>query len=355
MGFYYEHLIRPLLFRQDPEKAHDLGVTLLDYLGRPWFWPLRRLMEAYNLPQATKPIQLFGLQFPTAVGLAAGMDKNGKFWRVAPSLGFGHVEIGTVTYHAQPGNERPRVFRYPEYGAIINRMGFNNDGAEALAKRLRLTRADRRKIPLGINIGKSKVATIEEAATDYLKTFHLIADYADYVTINVSSPNTHDLRKLQGREHLPGLLRELVNANRSRAKKLGTKPVPLLLKIAPDLSFTEIDEILAVIMELELAGIIATNTTVDRPRHLKGLNEGGGLSGKPLHTRAVQIVNYISEATHQRLPIIGVGGVNDARSAGAFMDAGASLVQLYTAMIYHGPFIAKHISRALAARQRAWL
>ena len=188
MGFYYEHVIRSILFRMDPEKAHDLGVTAMDYLGR--VVPLCRLMESFNMVRRHRPVEAFGLQFPNAVGMAAGMDKNGRFWRAAPALGFGHIEIGTITHQQQPGNERPRVFRYPDAGAIINRMGFNNDGAEAVAKRLKHSLGKRKaRIPLGINIGKSKVVPIDLAVGDYLASFALLAEYADFMTINVSSPN----------------------------------------------------------------------------------------------------------------------------------------------------------------------
>jgi dihydroorotate dehydrogenase len=354
MGFYYEKLARPILFRQDPEKAHDLGVMVLDYLGR--LTPLCRVMEWFNAPGLTKPIELFGLKFPNAVGLAAGMDKNAQFWRAAPALGFGHIEVGTITLHRQPGNDRPRVFRYPEQSAIINRMGFNNDGAEAVAARLKSDKAQhKRRIPLGINIGKSKITPLEQAVEDYLGSFNLLVDYADYFTINVSSPNTPDLRKLQGKDYLMDLLSELCTVNRSRARKLGEKPKPMLLKIAPDLSFREIDEILAVLFELSLDGIIATNTTISRPGPLRSVDQSGGLSGKPLHLRACEVINYIYRATQGVLPIVGVGGVFGPESAGRMVDNGASLVQIYTGMVYRGPFLAREIAHALAPRQREWI
>ncbi len=354
MGFYYEKLIRPVLFRQDPEAAHDLGLTALDYLGR--IGPLCRMMERYNSPRKVEPIKLWGLSFPNAVGLAAGMDKNGQIWRAAPALGFGFVEIGTVTFHKQPGNERPRLFRLPEHGAIINRMGFNNEGAEAVAARLKRTMDKSRKsIPIGINIGKSKVTALEEAASDYLGSFQLLADYGDYFAINVSSPNTPDLRKLQGADFLPALLGELVKANRNRAKKLGNQPKPLLLKIAPDLSFREIDSVLQTLIDAELDGIIATNTTVARPGAIARVDQSGGLSGLPLHRRACEVVNYISRSTEGKLPIIGVGGIDSAESAGQMVDAGASLVQIYTGFIYRGPFLPKVLAQALAPRHQNWV
>jgi len=354
MGFYYEKVIRPILFKQDPEAAHDLGLTALDYLGK--LGPLCRIMERHNAPRRAEPIKLWGLSFPNAVGLAAGMDKNGRIWRAAPALGFGFVEIGTVTFHKQSGNDRPRVFRYPEHGAILNRMGFNNEGAEAVAERLKGSMGKKRgSMPIGINLGKSKVTPLGEAAADYLGSFHLLADYADYFAINVSSPNTPDLRKLQGSDYLPELLGELVKANRGRARKLGGQPKPLLLKIAPDLSFREIDAIVQTIFDSELDGIIATNTTVTRSGPMSRVQEAGGVSGRPLHRRACEVVNYISRSTGGRLPIIGVGGIDSPETAGRMVDAGAALVQIYSGMIYKGPFLAKQIAQALAPRHQGWV
>ncbi|MEX0322145.1 MAG: quinone-dependent dihydroorotate dehydrogenase [Puniceicoccaceae bacterium] len=354
MGFYYENLIRPVLFKSDPEKAHDFGVTALDYLGKLSL--VCRFMEKANLVRSGKPIELFGLQFPNAVGLAAGMDKNGRFYRAGPALGFGHVEIGTITHLQQPGNERPRVFRYPDEKAIINRMGFNNDGAEAVAKRLKDNLSKKKsRIPLGINIGKSRVTPIDQAIPDYLASYSLLAEYADYISINVSSPNTQDLRELQKGDQLDSLLSELTQANQNRARKLGIKPTPLLLKIAPDLSFTEIDHILAGIQEYGIDGIIATNTTISRTGSFANIKETGGLSGRPLHLRSLKVVNYVSRRTEGNLPIIGVGGIECPETAGAMVDNGASLVQLYTGMIYRGPFVAKTIARAVSPRQSAWV
>jgi len=354
MGFYYEHLLRPALFRMDPEKAHDLGVTAMDYLGR--LRPLCRIMESWNLIRTDRPVEAFGIQFPNNIGLAAGMDKNARFWRCAPALGFGHVELGTVTCQKQPGNERPRVFRFPEEGAIINRMGFNNEGAEAIADRLKTgLGTSPSRVPLGINIGKSRVVPIDQAVEDYLASFSLLVPHADYITINVSSPNTRDLRKLQSREHLDMLLGELVSRNRSRARKLGQPPTPILLKIAPDLNFREIDGILECIDSCSIDGIVATNTTLARPGRLSQIKQSGGLSGRPLHQRAIEVVNYINRATSDKLPIIGVGGVDSPETAGAMMDAGARLVQIYTGMIYRGPFVAKTLARALAPRQSTWV
>ena len=233
MGFYYDRLARPALFALDPEVAHDCAVQGLALLGR--LAPLRRALEAWTrLPAARmRPIECLGLRFPNAVGLAAGFDKNGRAWPGAAALGFGHVEIGTVTLLRQPGNDRPRVFRYPAQEAVINRLGFNNDGAEAVARRLaRQARPGARPIPLGINLGKSRAAPLDKATADYLGTFELLADHADYLVVNVSSPNTPDLRKLQEEPRLRELLAALTAANQARVPA-GRPRRPLLLKIAP--------------------------------------------------------------------------------------------------------------------------
>ncbi len=354
MGTFYEKAIRPILFTQDAEDAHRHTAFMLSVLSRASI--VCSLLEKFSTPARTKPVELFGLRFPTAVGMAAGMDKNAEFWRAAPAFGFGHVEIGTVTAHKQPGNPQPRIFRYPPQEAIINRMGFNNNGCEAIAAALRKSGAHKKRpIPLGINIGKSRTTPLDQAVEDYLASFHALADYADYLTVNVSSPNTPDLRKLQGDAYLPELLGALKEASVKRAKKLGTKPLPLLLKIAPDLGFQEIDAILGHIYDLQFDGIIATNTTLARPGALSSANEAGGLSGKPLFSRSLEIVNYISRATDGKLPIIGVGGIMQPDCATRMMDAGASLVQVYTGWIYRGPFFPAQVAAALAPRQREWI
>lgn len=360
MGKYYERILRPLFFRLESEHAHEVGVKAMAALGA--LPPLCRLIEwAVGTGGASKPVQAFGLTFPNAIGLAAGFDKHATAWPAAAALGFGHVEIGTVTALAQPGNPKPRVFRYPAEEAVINRMGFNNQGAEAVAARLaKQPGRGRRRIPLGINLGKSKVTEIERAPEDYLASFARLADYADYLVLNVSSPNTPNLRQLQDESRLRELLAAVTEANRARAKApveargaaATPGPLPILLKIAPDLTWPQIDAVLGVIAEYRLDGIIATNTTLARPGYFANVNEAGGLSGAPLRRRSTEIVNFISRATHGRLPIIGVGGITDARSAAEKMDAGACLVQLYTGMIYRGPFFAATLARALADWQR---
>jgi dihydroorotate dehydrogenase len=351
MGFIYERLIRPALFRLDPEVAHERAVEAMAVLGA--VAPLRRSLEAWAQQPAARvrPVECLGLRFPNAVGLAAGFDKNGVAWRGAAALGFGHVEIGTVTLLRQPGNDRPRVFRFPAHEAVINRMGFNNHGAEAVGRRLaRLAPPGTRRIPLGINLGKSRAAPLDKAVQDYLGSFELLADHADYLVINVSSPNTPDLRKLQEEHWLRELLPGLVGANVARIAT-GRPRRPLLLKIAPDLTFRQIDSTLAAITEFGLDGIIATNTTLARPGPFGAVNQAGGLSGRPLRAPATEIINYIARATNGKLPIIGSGGIMDFASAGEKLDAGATLVQIYTGLIYRGPFFARELAWALAARQ----
>lgn len=352
MGWLYDHLGKPYFFRHSAEEAHEMAVNAMALLGR--MGPVCSLIERWGqLPAAGhRPVRCFGLDFPNAVGLAAGFDKNGRAWPAAAALGFGHVEVGTVTLHAQPGNPPPRLFRYPPEAAVINRMGFNNDGAAALAARLaRLPGPGRRQIPLGINLGKTKVTPLEQATEDYLGSFRLLADHADYLVVNVSSPNTPGLRELQDAAWLRPLLAALVEANGARVAA-GRPRRPLLLKIAPDLSFPQVDAALAVITDLGLDGIIATNTTLARPGSFASVNEAGGLSGPPVRRRSTEIVNYIARATAGRLPIIGVGGIDDPASAAEKLDAGASLVQVYTGMIFRGPFLARELAHALAVRQR---
>lgn len=350
MGKYYENLVRPWLFKMDSERAHERGVQAMAALGA--IPPLCRILERTLGRSSRLPVRAFGLDFPNAVGLAAGFDKHANAWPAAAALGFGHVEIGTVTALGQPGNPKPRVFRYPAEEAVINRMGFNNEGAEAVAARLaRQPLRGQRRIPLGVNLGKSKVTEIEKAPEDYLASFGRLADFADYLVLNVSSPNTPHLRQLQDEGRLRELLSAISTANRRRVTDDGKHRVPLLLKIAPDLTWPQIDAVLTVIAEYGFDGIIATNTTLARPGFFASVNEAGGLSGAPLRRRSTEIVNYISRATCGRLPIIGVGGITDVTSAAEKLDAGATLVQVYSGMIYRGPFFAADLARGLADRQ----
>jgi dihydroorotate dehydrogenase len=353
MGVLYDKWLRPALFRLDPERAHEIAISALAVLGA--VPPLRRALEAWTrLPERrVRPVEAFGLKFPNAVGLAAGFDKNAQVWASMAALGFGHVEVGTVTSLPQPGNPRPRVFRYPAEKALINRMGFNNLGAAAVAARLaRQPGPGRRRIPLGVNLGKSKAVDMEHAVDDYLASFDLLADWADYLVLNVSSPNTPGLRQLQDEKRLRALAGAVSARNRLRPGPTGRLRVPLLLKIAPDLEYREIDAVLQAIADHGFDGIIATNTSVARPGIFANAGQAGGLSGAPLRRRSTEIIGYIHRATQGRLPIIGSGGVMDAASAGEKLDAGATLVQVYTGMVFGGPFFARDMARALADRQR---
>jgi dihydroorotate dehydrogenase len=283
----------------------------------------------------SRPVEAFGVTFPNRVGLAAGMDKDGVALRAWPALGFGFVEVGTVTARAQPGNPQPRLFRLPESAAMINRMGFNNAGAAALAARLEaLGPLD---VPLGISLGKSKATPLDEAVDDYVTSYTLLRPYADYIAVNVSSPNTPGLRTLQDKEHLAALLGALVSKT------------PVLVKIAPDLTEPAIAEVLDVCLAYGAAGIIATNTTLRRdglaPADQPLAGEAGGLSGRPLTERARKVVHFVHEETGGRLPIIGVGGILDADDAARLLDAGASLVQLYTGFVYRGPALVRAVAR----------
>lgn len=281
------------------------------------------------------PVRLFGLTFPNPVGLAAGMDKEAEILGAWESLGFGFVEAGTVTARAQPGNDKPRCFRYPGQQALINRMGFNNSGAEAIAKRLSAQKSSGRwpRIPVGMNIGKSKVTALEDAPSDYATSFRLLLPFGDYFVINVSSPNTPGLRQLQDRESLSAIVRTLKSIDSTK---------PLLVKIAPDLSDDAVKEMADLAEAEKLDGLIATNTTLDHSSVPAGKDQTGGLSGSPLRTRSTQVLGILRERTN--LPIIASGGVMSAESAKEKLDAGASLVQIYTGFIYRGPGLIRDIA-----------
>ena len=354
MGFIYENLVRPALFQMEPEQAHDRGRNALMAMGA--LPTLCKLVRLYNLVKEDKPIKLFGLEFANRVGLAAGMDKDGEFPRAIEALGFGHAEVGTVTPKEQPGNPRPRLFRYPKDKALINRMGFNNKGSEHMLNALQKNYPKgKRGMPVGVNIGKAKTTPIEQAVEDYLACFRALADQADYFTINISSPNTQGLRDLQSEAYLRDLLKTLSDENLSYAKKLGREPHPLLLKIAPDLNFREIDGILAVLLDLDYDGIIATNTTVARPDGFPGRETGGLSGGGFIAKRSNDVINYIYKATDGKLPIVGVGGIDSVEAAGEKIDAGASLVQLYTGWVYRGPFFARELAKALKSKGEDWI
>jgi len=329
----YERFVRPILFSLDPETAHHLAIGNLRALSE-WSFALR-MLRRFKPP--ARPKTLFGLAFPNPVGLAAGFDKNGVAIPALAALGFGFVEIGTVTAKAQPGNPRPRIFRYPEQGALINRLGFNNDGAEVVAERLRRLRGSGRwpEIPVGINIGKSKSTPIEEASADYLYSFRLLAPHGDYVVLNVSSPNTPGLRSLQREDALGELLSVIRKENMA-------DPKPVLLKIAADLSLLELDQIIAISEQNGIAGIIATNTTLDHTAIARSLDQEGGLSGRPLRQKSTELVRAIT--TRSDLPVIASGGVFDAESAREKLEAGAELLQVYTGYVYRGPGLLREIA-----------
>ncbi len=338
----------------EPEEVHDRVRAILILLGKiPGLCPL---LTSCNQVRENKPVKLFGLEFPNRVGLAAGMDKDGEFCRAVEALGFGHTEVGTVTPQIQPGNSRPRLFRNPECRSLVNRMGFNNKGAEAMATTLAETyHKGKRGIPVGVNIGKAKATPLDQAVDDYLACFRMLVDQADYFTINISSPNTVGLRELQSETYLRSLLSAFRNENLNHAKKLGRDPHPTLLKIAPDLTYAEIDKIVEVLLDLEYDGIIATNTTIARPVPFSS-NEAGGLSGGEfIRNRSTKIINYIYRATEGKLPIIGVGGIDSPEAAGEKMDAGASMVQLYTGWVYRGPFFTRVLAKALKAHGAQWV
>ena len=334
----YRSLVRPILFRLPPETAHELALHSLSLI------PPRLIARHFD-----NPISRFGLSFPNPVGLAAGFDKNGIALQPLAALGFGFIEAGTVTHHPQPGNPRPRLFRLSEDQALINRAGFNNDGAAAFARRVEQHRPD---CVLGVSIGKSKITPLEKATEDYLASFELVYKVADYVAVNVSSPNTPQLRELQQSEQLTSLLSAL-QTRRREVQERYRKQVPLLVKLSPDLDRGDLEMIVDVIERLQIDGIIATNTTVSREnlrtdaRRVQACGEGG-LSGKPLSNRATSIIARLYELTRGRIPLIGVGGIFNAEDAWEKISAGASLVQLYTGFIYQGPYIAQQINEGLA-------
>ena len=287
--------------------------------------------------------EVFGIKFKNPVGLAAGFDKNGEYVEAFSGLGFGFIEVGTVTPLPQPGNEKPRMFRLPEDEALINRMGFNNKGVEVMAERLRRLKVKAPEIVIGGNIGKNKVTPNENAVNDYVICFDKLFDVVDYFVVNVSSPNTPGLRELQEKEPLKALLNTLQQRN---SKNNISRPI--LLKIAPDLSNEQLDDIVEIVQETGIAGVIASNTTLDRKGLQNNLkSEMGGLSGRPLTLRSTEVIRYLAQKSNHSFPIIGVGGIHSAEDAKAKMDAGASLVQLYTGFIYEGPGLIKRICKAV--------
>ncbi len=341
----YRSLLRPILFSLPPETAHELALHSLSLL-RP------RFVQDFvnNRCDVHNPITCFGLSFRNPVGLAAGFDKNGIALQPLAALGFGFIEAGTVTLHPQPGNARPRLFRLAEDQALINRAGFNNEGAAAFVRRVEQQRPD---CVLGVSIGKSKITPLAEAVEDYLASFELVYNVADYIAVNVSSPNTPQLRELQQSEQLASLLAAL-QSRRRELQLQHQKRVPLLVKLSPDLDERELEAIVEVIDRLQIDGIIATNTTVSRdhlradPARVAACGEGG-LSGKPLRDSSTRMIARLYQLTTGKIPLIGVGGIFTAEDAWEKISAGASLVQLYTGFIYQGPRIAQQINEGLSA------
>jgi len=318
----------------DPEQVHEMAIGVLETLSH-----LRWLLDVVPRPSDQRlNREVFGVRFPNPIGLAAGFDKNARALPAWEALGFGFIEIGTITAQGQAGNPRPRIFRVPEQNALINRLGFNNEGVEKIARRLeQLLRSSAwPKIPVGINIGKSKIVPLEEAATDYVRSFQRLQRLGDYFVLNVSSPNTPDLRKLQEKTAIEELFKAIQQQNQGK---------PLLVKIAPDLTLEQVDHVLALATKYQLAGVVATNTTTDQQTIPDNKRESGGLSGRPLRPRSLEILRHIKK--HSPLPVISVGGIMSEDDAKERFDAGAELVQIYTGFVYRGPRLVREIATAL--------
>ncbi len=362
MSWFYRNAIRPILFTQEAESIHNRTMAMLDKVGRNEL--LCDAMHSF-LGAAALPVELFGLRFPNPVGLAAGMDKNATALPAWAAMGFGFTELGAATWHAQPGNAEPRVFRAIPEEAIVNRMGFNNLGAEAIAERLaewkKLGRWPRH--PVGMNLGKSKITPLDKAAEDYANSFRVLRPYLDFFVVNVSSPNTPNLRQLQDKSALDEIfaaVQEVQNSS-SKFQVPSSKDVskkPILVKVAPDLTFEALDEILELVGPRKIAGIVATNTTIGRPTSnisdvQRVYAETGGLSGRPLRARSTEVIRHLYQQTGGKLPIIGVGGIFTAADAWEKIAAGASLVQVYTGLVYEGPGICRGIVNGLIERLEA--
>lgn len=339
----YKSIIKPIFFLWEPEKIHHIVFKIIKFLcAIPGVSSI--IKSIYSVNDKRLERKLFGLTFPNPVGLAAGFDKDAKLYDELGYYGFGFIEIGTLTPKAQPGNDQPRMFRLPEDEGLINRMGFNNGGAAAAAERLKNRKSN---IIVGGNIGKNKVTPNEEAVSDYEKCFETLFDYVDYFVVNVSSPNTPGLRALQDKEPLTKLLLRVKELNAQKKN-----PKAILLKIAPDLTNEQLDDIIVIVKETKIDGVIATNTTIDRSNLVTDKSRietygAGGLSGKPLTKRSVEVVKYLSDKSNKAFPIIGVGGIHTGNDAVEMLKAGASLVQVYTGFIYEGPGIAKKINKEI--------
>ncbi|MEJ7780316.1 MAG: quinone-dependent dihydroorotate dehydrogenase [Daejeonella sp.] len=335
-------IIKPLLFQFDPEDIHHFVTGGLRITNR--IWGVRNILKSsFQLEDARLEREVMGLRFKNPVGLAAGFDKNAAFIEDLADFGFGFIEIGTVTPLPQSGNDKPRMFRLPADNALINRMGFNNQGVDVVAHRLSLI--DRKNLIIGGNIGKNKNTPNEDAVSDYIKCFDRLFDVVDYFVVNVSSPNTPGLRELQEKDPLKHILNTLQQRNRKNDMSR-----PILLKIAPDLNDSQLDDIIEIVSETKIAGIIATNTTVSRynlSSHESLSKEPGGLSGKPLTKRSTEVIRYLSEKSNKSFAIIGVGGIHSPEDAVEKINAGASLVQIYTGFVYEGPGLVKKILNRL--------
>lgn len=338
----YKLFIRPILFCFDPEKVHYFTFSLIRIVSKiPGVPALFRSL--YQVNDKRLETEVFGLKFKNPVGLAAGFDKDATLYQELSNLGFGSIEIGTLTPKGQPGNDKKRLFRLKADSAIINRMGFNNGGVVDAVIRLRKNKG----VLIGGNIGKNKLTPNEEATSDYEICFDALYDYVDYFVVNVSSPNTPNLRALQEKEPLTQLLQTLQNKNITKLK-----PKPILLKIAPDLTDEQLLDIIDIVKETKIAGVIATNTTISRSG-LKSCDqtETGGLSGKPLTSRSTEVIRFLSEKSNKAFPIIGVGGIHSVKDALEKLEAGASLLQLYTGFIYEGPALVKKINKAILSKK----
>lgn len=338
------HHIRDLLFRLDTETSHELSLDALGAAER------LHLLGMFAKPVPSNPVNLWGLTFDNPVGLAAGLDKNGDYFNALGALGFGFVEIGTITPRPQSGNPQPRLFRIPQAQGIINRMGFNNKGVDHLVEQVKRRRY---KGVLGINIGKNATTPVENAVDDYLICLRKVYEHADYVTVNISSPNTPGLRNLQFGDSLSQLLGPLKNEQTILQRATG-KQVPLLVKIAPDMDESEIAEVAGVLIQEGMDGVIATNTTISRAgvEAFEHGAEGGGLSGAPVREKSTWVIQTLNTCLGGKLPIIGVGGIFDAVSAADKVRAGASLVQVYSGFIYEGPAIIQNVAQGIAAYQK---
>lgn len=340
-------LVKPLFFTLDAETAHHTVTGGLKAFHRIW-GAKQLLKKSFCIEDPSLERNVFGLRFKNPVGLAAGFDKNAEFIEEFADLGFGFIEIGTVTPRPQPGNDQPRMFRLPKDGALINRMGFNNQGVDVAAMRLKYF-TKRNGLIVGGNIGKNKNTPNEEAVNDYVICFDKLFDVVDYFVVNVSSPNTPGLRDLQEKGPLKHILNTLQERNNTHEH-----PKPILLKIAPDLTDTQLDDIVEIVQETKIAGIIATNTTISREGLVTDERltaEAGGVSGKPLAVRSTAVIQYLSEKSNHSFPIIGVGGIYSAGEALSKMQAGASLVQVYTGLIYEGPGLVKNICKRLLTKK----